>query len=248
MPNGGSDCCGTCWFNSKNEGEPGYHGADRPGEARCTIRDLEIPNPFWTYCANHPHHNLQRIALPIGPVYTVAEDSYARVPWVESPDTPAIRAELLRLLGEMPETPTPEYPSGTRIEHEVIRQLAAFGERAAIPGLRRVLNFRPEAASEGPFARDRFGTVGQALEALAVLVGDEVLPDVFRFLRAGLENPVAEYVAEQDRAATLRYFAVQALGRLSPDQARPLLIQAEHDPNPNVARRARELLGAEEGK
>ena len=25
MPNGGSDCCGTCWFNRKNRGERDWH-------------------------------------------------------------------------------------------------------------------------------------------------------------------------------------------------------------------------------
>ena len=63
MPNGGSDCCGTCWFNSKNNGEQGYHGSEKEGVAICTIRNLEIPDPFWTYCANHPHHNQNKIDL-----------------------------------------------------------------------------------------------------------------------------------------------------------------------------------------
>ena len=61
MPNGGSDCCGTCWFNRRNRGEKGYNRADDIDvEALCEIRDVLIENPFWTYCANHPHRRPQR--------------------------------------------------------------------------------------------------------------------------------------------------------------------------------------------
>jgi len=38
MPNGGSDCCGTCWFNARNKGEAGYGHALATEPARCTIR------------------------------------------------------------------------------------------------------------------------------------------------------------------------------------------------------------------
>ena len=65
MPNGGSDCCGTCWFNSKNSGEQGYQGSEKEGVVKCTIRNLEIPDPFWTYCANHPHHNQNKIFITL---------------------------------------------------------------------------------------------------------------------------------------------------------------------------------------
>jgi len=30
MPNGGSDCCGTCWFNARNKGEARYEHARDP--------------------------------------------------------------------------------------------------------------------------------------------------------------------------------------------------------------------------
>ena len=98
MPNGGSDCCGTCWFNSANEGEAGYRKGPPQGEAHCTIRGLEIETPFWTYCANHPHHNPERVEVPIGPVYVWNDDANARRVLEKSPDTEEIRAELLNLL------------------------------------------------------------------------------------------------------------------------------------------------------
>ena len=56
MPNGGSDCCGTCWFNRSLEGQRGSGNFNRETPSHCEIRDLDIPDPFYTYCANHPCH------------------------------------------------------------------------------------------------------------------------------------------------------------------------------------------------
>jgi len=52
MPNGRSDCCGTCWYNSNNDNEARYQPEASPA-ALCTLRNFDIPDPFWTYCANH---------------------------------------------------------------------------------------------------------------------------------------------------------------------------------------------------
>ena len=49
MPNGGSDCCGTCWFNRSLEGKRGSANFNREIPSRCEIRDLDIPDPFYTY-------------------------------------------------------------------------------------------------------------------------------------------------------------------------------------------------------
>ena len=70
MPNGGSDCCGTCWFNRSNSGQRGSVNFNRDIPSFCEIRQLAIPNPFYTYCANHPYHRPNRDPIPIGPVYT----------------------------------------------------------------------------------------------------------------------------------------------------------------------------------
>ncbi len=94
MPNGGSDCCGTCWFNSKNKGEAGYeHAHDREADF-CMIRQISIIGPFYTYCANHPHKNAKKVDIPIGPVF-IGDSSGKREVWVESPDTDEIREKLL---------------------------------------------------------------------------------------------------------------------------------------------------------
>ena len=47
MPNGGSDCCGTCWFNRTNQGERGTQHRDESVPPYCEIRDLAIDDPFW---------------------------------------------------------------------------------------------------------------------------------------------------------------------------------------------------------
>ena len=46
MPNGGSDCCGTCWFNKKNKGDVGCEHAKDPGDDYCIIRNTKIEDPF----------------------------------------------------------------------------------------------------------------------------------------------------------------------------------------------------------
>ena len=71
----------------------------------CEIRDLAIEDPFYTYCANHPHRRPDRDRIPIGPVTRHGgwqEDPpyaeyprYARKP---SPDTEEVRQHLLSLL------------------------------------------------------------------------------------------------------------------------------------------------------
>ena len=69
MPNGGSDCCGTCWFNRKDRGERDWpKHVDNALPDHCEIRDLAIEDPFYTYCANHPHRRPERDRIPIGPV------------------------------------------------------------------------------------------------------------------------------------------------------------------------------------
>lgn len=259
MPNGGSDNCGTCWFNSKNKGEASYSHMDDPGESRCVIRNLVIENPLWTYCANHPHHNSRKVEIPVGPVYVCEDvappvrggvlhgDSYQRRAWVDSPDTEEIRRGLVQLLEATPKKPEKEYPTETKFDHEIIGQLGAFRERGAVKGLRRVLTFNPDVSSGEPFSRDRRLTIGYAIEALALILGDEALEDITNFLCFGLEkpSPVAGVLGKsekQDKYATIRYFAVKALAYCSSSLTAPLLQKAANDPHPQVAAYAREII------
>jgi len=138
MPNGGSDCCGTCWFNRRNRGEKGYNRArDTNVEAYCEIRDVLIENPFWTYCANHPHRRPHRDPVPIGPI--MLSDSseyeskgYVRKVWISSPDSEEIRQHLLDLLNRLPtHVAADRYPARPGLAEVVVRQLGAFKERRA---------------------------------------------------------------------------------------------------------------------
>jgi hypothetical protein len=169
MPNGGSDCCGTCWFNARNKGEAGYGHARDPEPNVCTIRGLAIENPFWTYCTNHPHHRPHRDPIPIGPVFIDAGDApYGRKQWQPSPDSEEVRQHLLELVRAIREQPAEEYPAGVYSDEMVVWQLGEFREGRAVDELRRIAAFSPEA-SAGRFGRTRESLVAAAQEALAKL-------------------------------------------------------------------------------
>jgi len=167
MPNGGSDCCRTCWFNLKNKGEVGYAHADDPGEDFCIIRNIAIEAPYYTYCTNHPHHNPLRIDLPIGPVFT-GDSSGHRGQLLPSPDSEKIRLKLISLLDTIEEQPQAEYPAGMYLDEMVVWQLKEFREPRAVPGLQRVIQFEPTKSVLGPLEikRDRKKLVQMAREAL----------------------------------------------------------------------------------
>jgi len=171
MPNGGSDCCGTCWFNSKNNGEPGYGHSRAPEPASCTIRNLTIENPFWTYCANHPHRRPQRDPIPIGPVFIHDNATGGRKLLEPSPDTSEVRQHLLVLLTQMKAKPASEYPIGIYADEIVVWQVGEFRETTAIAELRRIASFDRQSAEDGSFGRTRDELVKLAQQALAKILG-----------------------------------------------------------------------------
>ena len=133
MPNGGSDCCGTCWFNRKNRGQPGYTHANNPEPDHCEIRDALIENPFWTYCANHPNHRPAGDRIPIGPIYAGHGGyPYQREVWRPSPNTEEVRQHLLELLNGFPESTShdwyPVSPGLTKIRRDCPELLNGFPE------------------------------------------------------------------------------------------------------------------------
>lgn len=170
MPNGGSDCCGTCWFNAKNKGDAGYSHASEPELAFCTIRDLPIENSFYTYCGNHPHRRPQRDPIPIGPVFT-GDSSGIREFWQPSPDTAEVRQHLLSLLAGMEQQTGSEYPIGIYTGEVVVWQLGELREPRAVERLRCLASFESTAAESGPFGRSRHELVRLAGEALAKIEG-----------------------------------------------------------------------------
>ena len=167
MPNGGSDCCRTCWFNRKNKGEVGYAHADDPGGDFCIIRNIAIEAPYNTYCTNHPHHNPLKIDLPIGPVFTGGSSGH-RGQLLPSPDSEEIRLKLISLLDTIEEQPQAEYPAGMYLDEMVVWQLKEFREPRAVPGLQRVTQFDPNKSVLGPLEikRDRKKLLQMAREAL----------------------------------------------------------------------------------
>ena len=171
MPNGGSDCCGTCWFNAKNKGQRGYDHTHDPEPDVCAIRGLSIEDLFYTYCCNHPHRRPERDSIPIGPVFT--GDSFGnREVWKPSPDSEAIRQHLLTILDQLEEEPTSEYPIGMYADELVVWQLGEFRESRAIRQLQRIVSFRPDTTEAGPFGRSRQNLVQLAEEALGKIEGD----------------------------------------------------------------------------
>ena len=137
MPNGGSDCCGTCWFNRANGGRRGSRFHDRTIPSYCEIRGLEIENPFYTYCANHPYRRPEPDPIPVGPVVTGYPERKLLHP---APDTPEIRQHLLDLLIGMPRTTARDfYPIGSHLAPTVIRQLGELREERAIPFIELII-------------------------------------------------------------------------------------------------------------
>lgn len=161
MPNGGSDCCGTCWFNARNKGEAGYAHANDPEPNFCIIRGLAIGDAFYTYCSNHPHHSPNRDPIPIGPVFV--EDGHERALSQPSPDTEEVRLHLLEIVRAIEENPVSGYPLGVPASEMAIWQLGEFREERAIDDLRRIAGYQPEAL------RDRLGHPWQPLAGAAQL-------------------------------------------------------------------------------
>ena len=106
-------------------------------EAYCEIRHVSIEDPFWTYCANHPHRRPQRDPIPIGPVMRndnseYASRGYVREAWIPSPDTEEIRQHLLDLLNRLPtHIAADRYPARPGLAEVVVRQLGEFKEPRA---------------------------------------------------------------------------------------------------------------------
>ena len=100
----------------------------------CEIRELAIPDPFYTYCANHPHHRPDRDPIPIGPV-NVHESSGGRKFWQSSPDNEEVRQHLLGIVRE-PEEHRDGYPFYSPPPNMMaIRQLVEFGDHRVIEAL-----------------------------------------------------------------------------------------------------------------
>jgi hypothetical protein len=169
MPNGGSDCCGTCNFNRKNRGVAGYGGRDNPEPPHCEIRGFPIRTPFYTYCANHPHHNPDRIQVPIGPVYEGEERDVLH----PAPDSPAVRDEMLRLLEEATLDAARHYPAGRSLTEAAVLQVGEFLEWRGLPHLDRLRALRDDGSTTHNRA---FGDPAARFVTLATAALERLLP------------------------------------------------------------------------
>ena len=89
MPNGGPDCCGNCSHNRAVQEMAHPHPEQRERFwqlSHCTLRDVKIINPFWTYCHNfgygkHPERR-NRTDVPDGWISASGLfEGYVRIPW-----------------------------------------------------------------------------------------------------------------------------------------------------------------------
>lgn len=88
MPNGGSDNCGNCFYN-KAQSEIG-RAFDRCTDheqfvkaSLCTIRNTNIPDPFYTYCRNfYPQGRGGQPKHPtaVGAIHALGLN-HQRIPW-----------------------------------------------------------------------------------------------------------------------------------------------------------------------
>ena len=184
MPNGGSDCCGTCRFNTANAGRRGDGPRHREAlehiheASHCEIRGLDIENPFWTYCANHTSRMKRGVTVPLGPVYVhewvpaVNPETGARglrsnrIPWVDAPDTEEVRVQLLRFLEEL-ELLADGYPwHGKDLGIEVVNELERLREPRAIPILKQIAKDLSEKGEEPDGIRIAIVKIQSAVEAV----------------------------------------------------------------------------------
>lgn len=165
MPNGGSDCCATCPFNLR-----GNRSIDSPQQDYCKIRALPIRISHYTYCANHPHRNPERLEIPIGPVWEGTSDGFREI-WKLAPSTEEIRLTLLNLLRQIQEQPNSEYPIGIYADEIIIWQLGELRESRALGDLHRIIAFSPVAQANDPFSHNREITVAAGENAIAKIVG-----------------------------------------------------------------------------
>ena len=244
MPNGGSDCCGTCWFNGVNNGIPGFPEKSEVESIKCEIRDFVPEIPFWTYCANHPHHNMEKITTPIGPVYVCKEDTYGRVEKTKPLDGEDIRKQLVSLIERVPEVPASEYPTPTKFVIEVIKHIAFIKERRAKNGLVRILSFEPfSQQKDDKFSQNNVLVIANAIEALAIIDPLNTFEIIQPWVKFGLPVPNnKEYESHKDRCAPLRYHAVRALKYIESEFADKELYDAVYDPHPEVQLFAKEIL------
>ena len=246
MPNGGTDCCGTCFFNSKNDGLTGFGPtSDKKGKSICVIRKIEIPNPYWTYCPNHNGHNRDKIEVPVGPVTTYGQDNSGKATmkvWLDPPDSEIIRETLLTELDKTSISRTAFFPSPTHFEHQVIRHLAFLKEKRALPRLYELTQtsfgdhrYPPTFMTE--WVSDLIGYAVEAL--LEISEGNNYLEKVQHLIDIGITE---KYIPENDPYQSIRYYLIRGLEYCAQPLADIMLRKGLKDPQKSIRNTASEIL------
>jgi hypothetical protein len=89
MPNGGPDCCGNCSHNRavQEMAHPHPEPRERFWElSYCTLREVKVTNPFWTYCRNFTYGKTPELRnkgeMPKGWITASGlYEGYVRIPW-----------------------------------------------------------------------------------------------------------------------------------------------------------------------
>ena len=81
MPNGGTDNCGNCPHNKRNQISPNPKTAQQATRLHfCTVHDIPLSDAYWTYCDNIYTTTPDR-QIPINTI-GVRSEGYARVAWL----------------------------------------------------------------------------------------------------------------------------------------------------------------------
>jgi len=253
MPNGGSDCCGTCWFNSNykekitKEGKIAKRKKGVPKSiTKCLLRDIEISNPFWTYCANHPKHTYpDKIEIPIGPVYINDGYPYSRKIWLKPTDNENVRVKLIDILSKFTNKLNEKYPVPLNIEIETILQLVSYKEERAIEQLLRIANIDVKTYREKPHGmyNNKVVTVGLAAEGILKICKCKYLNKIEHLIKIGLDNyNPANYKEAKDNIGIIRYHFVRGLEFCDSAKSVELLKIAQNDPHSEIRAFANEIL------
>ena len=81
MPNGGTDNCGNCPHNKRNQISPNPKTAQQATRLHfCTVHDIPLSDAYWTYCDNIYTTTPDR-QIPINTI-GIRSEGYARVAWL----------------------------------------------------------------------------------------------------------------------------------------------------------------------
>ena len=246
MPNGGTDCCGTCCFGEPIT-EPHSGGSDgKVRQVRCALRCLTIDNPFYRYCINHPRHNPQGIRDPLGPVYEASCYPYQRTVWMPAPDSPEIRKRLIALVEDNFSKLQGNYYFSHGMVREIVvfEHLAALKEKGALPGLAGYLRTAREKLQgpNAPVLKAKGALkVKAAIKALLEISEGAYLAEAAPWLYAGLESMALPAQAEEDMAV-IRLGGVESLKYCPREEVIELLKSALSDPHSEIRENAAALL------